>query len=43
MIQWFLDLFRLKSPCCKSNMSSVFDMEHDSMVYKCIKCKREWI
>lgn len=39
-LKWLLNLFELKSPCCKTNTKSYFDMEHDFMLYECNKCKK---
>ena len=42
-VERLINLFKIKSPCCKSHMSSVFDLEHDFLVYECVKCKKQWI
>lgn len=43
-VERFLNLFKLKCPNCKVTMnSSFFDMQFDSLVFKCTKCKKDWI
>lgn len=42
-IRKLLDFFTIKSPCCNTKMTSVFNMELDKMHYTCLKCKKEWI
>lgn len=40
IIQFFTVKF--KSPCCNEPMTTVLDMEMDSMVYTCEKCNKKW-
>ena len=43
-VGWFWNLFKPKCPDCKGSMnSSFFDMQFDGLVFKCTKCKKEWI
>ena len=46
-LQWFKNLFKLKSPCCKKAMSDVgihkFWGGSESIIYECNNCKRQWI
>jgi len=38
-----LNWIRPKSPCCDKPMTSVLEMELDTLLYECPKCKKEWI
>ncbi len=46
-VEWFKNLFKIKSPCCKKRMNYVdihkFWGGSESIVYECTKCKRQWI
>ena len=43
MIKRMLDWIRPKSPCCEKPMTSVLEMELDTLLYECPKCGEEWI
>lgn len=42
-IKWFRNLLKLKSPCCKTPMSSCFNPLEDTMIYTCETCKEDYI
>lgn len=45
-IEWLINIFKIKSPCCKKAMKNVGIHEYwggtESIVYECKKCKRQW-
>ena len=45
-VEWFKNIFRLKSLCCKKPMKYI-DIHYywgggESIVYQCVKCKKQW-
>lgn len=46
-VEWFKNLFKLKSPCCRKGMSDIgihkFWGGGESIIYECNKCKRQWV
>jgi hypothetical protein len=43
MLNKIINFFRIKSPCCRKPMTSVLEMEIDTLLYECSKCKKEYI
>jgi hypothetical protein len=41
IINYLMDIFKMKSPCCKIKMESCFNMEMDFLVYEC-KCGKTY-
>ena len=44
LIEKIKDIFSLHCPECNGRMKcEMLDMQFDSLVYKCIKCGKEWM
>jgi hypothetical protein len=43
MLNWFLNCFWPKSPCCDYRMTSCLEMEWDKLLYECPKCGKEYM
>ncbi len=46
-VEWLINIFKIKSPCCKKPMKDIglhqFWGGCKNIIYECKKCKKQWI